>query len=400
MQYQCHGTMVVPKFRMVTRGERGRGRSAAFIAGGLVLLSPGSIVASAISRSMIAPSCFIPSASTSSSTYRSYAFRRCSISAVSSPRLRSSISDDADEGGGSDQDSHKSLNEDDGLTAQERILRSAGLSPESSEERFARLQRRIEAEEKLKAEKRINIVVAVLAFIAALLNYAWNFTHPVTPVQVLAEMQSTSAPLNVIGKNGKPTVVDFWAPWCENCKMSAPTLQAIEKEYEGKVNFVMVNADAGSAWSLVERFGVDAIPHLAMISAEGDVETALIGPIPRGVLRAYIDALLDNAAAAAKGGNGACNAESNTEQEGTSVGSVASSTMAVAGSAASEDVGGVNAAALPTGVILPYDVPNSSTSAGAKQQTPFAECKKQKGELPYVMLDVFRNRPEMRRVNF
>ena len=76
----------------------------------------------------------------------------------------------------------KMSTEDDGLTVQERILREAGLSPETPEERAERLQRRTEAENKLKVEKRINVVVAVLAFLAALLNYGWKYTHPVTPI--------------------------------------------------------------------------------------------------------------------------------------------------------------------------------------------------------------------------
>ena len=47
----------------------------------------------------------------------------------------------------------------------------------------------------------------------------------------------------------------------------------------------MVNGDLGDNWPIIERFGVDAIPHLAMVGADGQVETALIGPIPKGVLR-------------------------------------------------------------------------------------------------------------------
>lgn len=46
-------------------------------------------------------------------------------------------------------------------------------------------------------------------------------------------------------------------------------------------------------WELIERFRVDAIPHLALVSKEGFVETALIGPIPKTVLRADIDVLLE-----------------------------------------------------------------------------------------------------------
>ena len=57
----------------------------------------------------------------------------------------------------------------------------------------------------------------------------------------------------------------------------------------------MVNGDVGENWPIIERFGVDAIPHLAMVGADGVVETALIGPIPRAVLREDLDTLLENA---------------------------------------------------------------------------------------------------------
>jgi thioredoxin-like negative regulator of GroEL len=125
-------------------------------------------------------------------------------------------------------------------------------------------------------------------------HWTWHLAHPLEPIQLLAEMQQQSAPVTVIGRNDKPTVVDFWAPWCENCKLAAPTLRQVEEQYGDSVNFVMVNGDLASSWPYIEAFGVDAIPHLALISAAGDVETALIGPVPKHVLTADIDALLQN----------------------------------------------------------------------------------------------------------
>jgi len=181
------------------------------------------------------------------------------------------------------------------LTNQERILKEVlGIEPETPAEREKRIQTRINKANEIINEKRKSIVVAALAFAAAILNYGWQYTHPITSLSLLSEMQRNSADLNVIGHNGKPTVVDFWAPWCENCKVAAPTLAAIEEEYKGEVNFVMVRGDAEESYNVVGRFGVDAIPHLAIIGSDGIVETALIGPIPRNVLRADLDVLLEN----------------------------------------------------------------------------------------------------------
>merc|ERR1712087_1042971 len=100
----------------------------------------------------------------------------------------------------------------------------------------------------------------------------------------MGQMQSNSQPITSIGNNGKPTVVDFWAPWCENCKQMAPTLYQVEQEFKVDVNFVMINGDDPNAWPLIEAFGVDAIPHLALVESDGPVDTALIGRVPKAWL--------------------------------------------------------------------------------------------------------------------
>jgi thiol-disulfide isomerase/thioredoxin len=145
--------------------------------------------------------------------------------------------------------------------------------------------------------QRRNIVTAVVAIALAVSNYVWQLSHPVTAIQLLTSMQGQSESITIVGRNAKPTVVDFWAPWCENCKLIAPTLLQVEEEYKDRVNFVMIDGDKQEAWPYIEAFGVDAIPHLALVSAKGDVETALIGPIPKHVLEADLDMLIKNAAA-------------------------------------------------------------------------------------------------------
>jgi len=185
---------------------------------------------------------------------------------------------------------HKAEDEMDNTQQGEGIITSQNLSDSSTDEL-----------EMIKKNKLRNVIIAVSSFAFAIANYCWQLTHPVTAVSILVSMENKSAPLTSIGNNGKPTVIDFWAPWCSNCKVAAPTLQAVEKQYGDSVNFIMVNGDDGKNWPLIQLFGVDAIPHLALLSDEGDVETALIGPMSRNVLRADLDALLtkrDNCEAA------------------------------------------------------------------------------------------------------
>lgn len=64
----------------------------------------------------------------------------------------------------------------------------------------------------IQESKRRNLGVAIASVLLAASSYFWQFTHPITPVQLLFTMQQSSQPISVIGVNEKPTVVDFWAP--------------------------------------------------------------------------------------------------------------------------------------------------------------------------------------------
>ncbi|GAB5035252.1 thiol:disulfide interchange protein [Nannochloropsis oceanica] len=70
--------------------------------------------------------------------------------------------------------------------------------------------------------------------------------------------------------------------------------QKIITAYKDKVNFVVIDGDGRDQASagLVERFRVDGIPHLALMTNEGEVKTALIGKVPKKVLEADIDSLI------------------------------------------------------------------------------------------------------------
>lgn len=141
-----------------------------------------------------------------------------------------------------------------------------------------------------------NRIVATISVALGLFTWIYQFLHPLEPLQILAELQSTSTPMSQLGRNGKPTIVDFWAPWCENCKFEAATLKSIRDEYQDQVNFVLVNGDD---WrypntKYIEEFRVDAIPHVALVDENGRVQTTLIGIIPKSVLQADIRALLDH----------------------------------------------------------------------------------------------------------
>lgn len=69
----------------------------------------------------------------------------------------------------------------------------------------------------------------------------------------------------------KPAIVDFYADWCGPCKMIAPTLEEIAKEYDGKLYVYKVNIDDNKA--IAEAFKISAIPTLLFIPMQGEPKT-------------------------------------------------------------------------------------------------------------------------------
>ena len=78
-----------------------------------------------------------------------------------------------------------------------------------------------------------------------------------------------------------PVLVDFWAPWWCPCKSIAPLIEALAKEYEGKLKVTKLNVDDNPATP--SRYGVRGIPNL-MIFKDGTVKEQIVGAVPRGRL--------------------------------------------------------------------------------------------------------------------
>lgn len=91
-------------------------------------------------------------------------------------------------------------------------------------------------------------------------------------------------------QSATPVIVDFWAPWCGPCKMVAPVLDKLAKEYAGKVLIAKVNTDDNPEWAM--KYGVQGIPTMLFI-AGGKIVHRQVGALPERMLRETLAQFLE-----------------------------------------------------------------------------------------------------------
>jgi thioredoxin 1 len=75
-------------------------------------------------------------------------------------------------------------------------------------------------------------------------------------------------------KSSTPVLVDFWAEWCMPCRMLAPTIDKIAKDYAGKVKVGKVDTDSNRDVSI--KYGINAIPTVILFK-NGQVAQKFVG---------------------------------------------------------------------------------------------------------------------------
>ena len=89
-------------------------------------------------------------------------------------------------------------------------------------------------------------------------------------------------------ESGTPVLVDFWAEWCGPCKMLAPVVEKIAKDYAGKLKVGKLNVDDNP--DVPGQFGIQGIPTL-MIFKNGELQKRIVGFRPEEEIKSEIESV-------------------------------------------------------------------------------------------------------------
>jgi len=90
-------------------------------------------------------------------------------------------------------------------------------------------------------------------------------------------------------KSEIPVMIDFWAVWCNPCKMIAPVIDKMVAAYEGKLKVVKMDVDSNS--NTPSELGIRSIPTL-MFFKNGEMVNQIVGVVSEAQLKKVIDTVL------------------------------------------------------------------------------------------------------------
>ena len=112
--------------------------------------------------------------------------------------------------------------------------------------------------------------------------------------EILDQLAKTSLLPETALSNGRPTIFEFYADWCEACKEMAPDMINVKKQNSNKVDVVLLNVDNPRWFDLIDQYDVNGIPKLTFFDERGEFKGFSLGVRKSSELNQIFSALINN----------------------------------------------------------------------------------------------------------
>jgi len=143
-------------------------------------------------------------------------------------------------------------------------------------------------EQILKTNFKTILILTISIVIISLILFK-NFLFKST--YLLKSFGELSIDPEIAFTNHKPTILEFYAEWCEVCKEMAPQVSAIKDEYEKDIKFVFLNVDNQKWGNYIRKFEVNGIPQVNLFDKKANLISTFIGKQEEIKIRNSIDQL-------------------------------------------------------------------------------------------------------------
>ena len=138
--------------------------------------------------------------------------------------------------------------------------------------------------------QRFFLVFLSLVLVVSLLFFRSGFKTNA----VLDQLAKNSLEPDIALSNGKPTVFEFYADWCEACKEMAPDMVDFKKQNANKIDIVLLNVDNSRWVDLIDKYDVNGIPKLTFFDDKGEYKGYSLGVRKYTELNEIFLALINN----------------------------------------------------------------------------------------------------------